>query len=323
MNRRLFALAALALAAGARAAGRCAGLSGAEHQDDHLVRPGRRLRHHRPHRRAAVAGEARPDGRGREPRRRRRSARQRGDRQFAEGRLHDRRSDRGPDHRLGDDQAGALRRGRSVRLGRTDRDRGPPDRGAAGLALQGHQVAGRSRQGGAWQDQLRQPRLRRDPASCGRTVQAGGRHQRPQVQFRSSPEALAALLSKNIDVLFDTVTALLGQVESGQVRALGVTGKDRFPAVPNVPAAVESGVVPELRRHHLVWPVRPQGHAEAGRRQAQQGAQRDARGADDPRSADQGRRPGEGSTPEAFHQFMASEYAKWGKVRQAANLEQR
>src|SRR6187455_1040118 len=65
-----------------------------------------------------------------------------------------------------------------------------------------------------------------------------------QVQFRTSPEALAALLSGNVDVLFDTITALLGQVESGQVRALGITGKDRFPATPNVPAAIESGVVP-------------------------------------------------------------------------------
>jgi tripartite-type tricarboxylate transporter receptor subunit TctC len=30
-----------------------------------------------------------------------------------------------------------------------------------------------------------------------------------------------------------------------------------------------------------------------------------------------------GSTPEAFHQFMASEHVKWSKVRDAANLEQR
>jgi tripartite-type tricarboxylate transporter receptor subunit TctC len=29
------------------------------------------------------------------------------------------------------------------------------------------------------------------------------------------------------------------------------------------------------------------------------------------------------SSPEAFHQFMASEFAKWSKVRVAANLEQR
>jgi tripartite-type tricarboxylate transporter receptor subunit TctC len=55
-------------------------------------------------------------------------------------------------------------------------------------------------------------------------------------------EALAALLSKNVDVLSDTVTALLGQVQSNQVTALAVTRKDRFPAVP---AAIESGVVRE------------------------------------------------------------------------------
>ena len=29
------------------------------------------------------------------------------------------------------------------------------------------------------------------------------------------------------------------------------------------------------------------------------------------------------STPEEFHQFMASEFAKWSKVRQAAKLDQR
>src|SRR5215207_11507225 len=47
------------------------------------------------------------------------------------------------------------------------------------------------------------------------------------VPYRTSPEVLAALLSKNVDVVVDTITALLGQVESGQVIALGVTGKDR------------------------------------------------------------------------------------------------
>src|SRR5262249_391522 len=31
---------------------------------------------------------------------------------------------------------------------------------------------------------------------------------------------------------------------SGQLKALAVTGKDRFPAVPDVPAAIESGVLP-------------------------------------------------------------------------------
>src|SRR6185437_7267206 len=65
------------------------------------------------------------------------------------------------------------------------------------------------------------------------------------VPYRTSPEALSSLLAKNVDVLFDTITALFGQVNSGQVTALAVTGRDRFPALPQVPAAIESGVVPD------------------------------------------------------------------------------
>ena len=64
------------------------------------------------------------------------------------------------------------------------------------------------------------------------------------VPFRTSPEAISAVLGKQVDVLFDTVSAVLGQVQSGQLKALAVTGKDRFPAVPNVPAAIEFGVLP-------------------------------------------------------------------------------
>src|SRR5256714_12166844 len=64
------------------------------------------------------------------------------------------------------------------------------------------------------------------------------------VPFRNSPEAISAVLGKQVDVLFDTVSALIGQVQSGELKALAVTGKDRFPAVPDVPAAIESGVLP-------------------------------------------------------------------------------
>ena len=45
-------------------------------------------------------------------------------------------------------------------------------------------------------------------------------------------------------MLFDTVTALIGQVQSGSLKALAVTGKNRFPTMPDLPAAIESGVLP-------------------------------------------------------------------------------
>jgi tripartite-type tricarboxylate transporter receptor subunit TctC len=64
------------------------------------------------------------------------------------------------------------------------------------------------------------------------------------VPFRNSPEAISAVLGKQVDVLFDTVSALIGPVQSGELKPLIVTGKDRFPLVPNVPTAIESGVVP-------------------------------------------------------------------------------
>src|SRR2546430_2058266 len=57
------------------------------------------------------------------------------------------------------------------------------------------------------------------------------------VPFRSSPEATAALLGRQVDVVFETVSAVLGQGQAGQLKALAGTGKDRVPAVPNVPAA--------------------------------------------------------------------------------------
>ena len=109
------------------------------------------------------------------------------------------------------------------------------------------------------------------------------------------------LLSKNTDVLFDTMTALLGQVQSGQVRALAITGKDRDPAAPDIPPVIESGVVPNYDVTTWVWPVRPQGHAAGGDHQAQQGAERNPDcGAGDP---DRLHKTGvivKSSTPEAW-----------------------
>jgi tripartite-type tricarboxylate transporter receptor subunit TctC len=64
------------------------------------------------------------------------------------------------------------------------------------------------------------------------------------VPFRSSPEAINAVLGHHADVIFDTITALLGQVQSGALKPLAVTGKDRFPAMPNIPPAADSGVLP-------------------------------------------------------------------------------
>ena len=144
-----------------------------------------------------------------------------------------------------------------------------------------------------------------------------------QVQFRTSGEALAALLSKNVDVLFDTVTALLGQVQSGQVRALAVTGKDRFPAVPQVPAAIESGAVPGYDVTTWYALFGPKGMPKPVIVKLNKVLNEIIA---EPAVRERLTKAGvvvKGSTPEAFDKFMADEYAKWTKVRIAAGLQQR
>src|SRR5262249_26174229 len=142
------------------------------------------------------------------------------------------------------------------------------------------------------------------------------------VPFRTSPEALSALLGKQVDVLFDTVTALLGSVQGKQVRAIAVTGKERFPTVKDVPAVVESGVVPDYDVTTWYGMFGPKGMpkpviAKLNTTLNEILAEPDVR--------ERLTKAGvvvQGSTPEAFDKFMADEYAKWNTVREKAGLEQ-
>jgi tripartite-type tricarboxylate transporter receptor subunit TctC len=143
------------------------------------------------------------------------------------------------------------------------------------------------------------------------------------VPFRTSPEAIAALLAGQVDVLFDTVSAVLGQVEGGQVKALAVTGKERFPAVPNVPAAIESGVVPGYDVTTWYGFFGPRGMpsaivAKLNRTIVDIIAEADVR-----QRLIKAGVVVQGSTPEAFGKFMENEHAKWSAVREKAGLEQR
>jgi tripartite-type tricarboxylate transporter receptor subunit TctC len=142
------------------------------------------------------------------------------------------------------------------------------------------------------------------------------------VPFRSSPEAIAAVAGRQVDVLFDTVSALIGQVQSGQLKALAVTGKDRFPAVPDVPAALESGLVPAYDVTTWYGVFGPRGLPPAVVAKLNRTLQDIL--------ADESVRARlskagvvvEGSTPEAFGAFMAGEFKRWNAVREAAGIPQ-
>lgn len=60
------------------------------------------------------------------------------------------------------------------------------------------------------------------------------------VPYRGSPAALAALTAGEVHALFDTVGVSLTLIQSGKLRALGVSSTERVPALPNVPTIAET-----------------------------------------------------------------------------------
>jgi tripartite-type tricarboxylate transporter receptor subunit TctC len=140
------------------------------------------------------------------------------------------------------------------------------------------------------------------------------------VPFRSSPEAIAAVLGKQVDMLFDTISAVLGQVQSGQLKALAVTGKDRFPAVPKVPAAIESGLLPgyDVTTWYGVFAPRDIPPAVVAKLNKTINE-----GLAEPAVQERLTKAGvvvRGSTPEEFGKHMEREYARWNAVREAAGI---
>ena len=142
------------------------------------------------------------------------------------------------------------------------------------------------------------------------------------VQFRTTPEAITALLGKQVDVLFDTVLAVIGQVQSGQLKAIAVTSKDRFPIVPNVPAIAESAAMKAYDVSTWYGFFGPRGippEIVAKLNKALNDALKDEAVRDKLTKAGVAV---QGSTPEAFGKFMLAELARWNKMREAAGIAQ-
>jgi tripartite-type tricarboxylate transporter receptor subunit TctC len=143
------------------------------------------------------------------------------------------------------------------------------------------------------------------------------------VPYKTSPEVLSALLSKNVDVVIDTITVLLGQVQSGAVRALAVTGKDRFPTTPDIPPAMESGVVPNYDVTTWYGLYGPKGMPPAVVAKLNKTLNEIL---EEPATRERLGKIGamvKGSTPQQFAQFMADERKKWSAVREKAGIAQK
>jgi tripartite-type tricarboxylate transporter receptor subunit TctC len=62
------------------------------------------------------------------------------------------------------------------------------------------------------------------------------------VPHRASGEARNSIIGGHVQMMFDAVTAMAQNVQAGQVRAIGTSGKSRSTVLPDVPTIDEAGV---------------------------------------------------------------------------------
>lgn len=139
------------------------------------------------------------------------------------------------------------------------------------------------------------------------------------VPYRGTGAALPDVMAGKIDGLFGDISAVLGPVEAGQLRALAVTGRTRSALAPSIPSAAELGY-PQLMVRNWQALLAPAGTPEPVLARI---ADAVAAALADPTVraalARQGSTPGEGG-PERLATFLREERATWDPVVRAIGL---
>jgi tripartite-type tricarboxylate transporter receptor subunit TctC len=140
------------------------------------------------------------------------------------------------------------------------------------------------------------------------------------VAYRGEAPAINDLLAGQIPLMFANLSAVMGNLKAGTVRALAVTGAHRSPSAPDIPTVAEVAL-PGFEAETWWGIVAPAGtpHAVLAKLNA---AARKALADDDTkkRFADLGMSNG-GSSPEELDAYIKSEIAKWSKVIKDANIQ--
>ena len=140
------------------------------------------------------------------------------------------------------------------------------------------------------------------------------------IAYRGEAPAINDLIGGQIPLMFANLSAVIGNVKAGQLRALAVTSRQRASAAPEIPTVAEAGL-PGFEAATWFALVAPAGtphdirlrlNAEVTRALALTDVKQ--------RFADLGM-IAQDSTPDGLDDFIRSEIAKWTKVIREADIK--
>jgi tripartite-type tricarboxylate transporter receptor subunit TctC len=140
------------------------------------------------------------------------------------------------------------------------------------------------------------------------------------VPYKGGGPASTALLSGEIDMMFEQTYAALPSIQAGKIRALAVTSEKRLPSLPDVPTMAELGYA-QVTVANWLGIVAPKGTPPAVVRKVND-AYNKALAMPDMREKIAG--PGNvvgGGTPEEFGAFIASESKRWSALVKAKGIK--
>jgi len=141
------------------------------------------------------------------------------------------------------------------------------------------------------------------------------------VPYRGTPAVLAGLLAGDVEMVFELIQTIQGQVNTGALKAIAVTAPQRNPILPNVPTFAESGMpgYDVTSWYGVALPAgTPQPIVQKMNKAMVELLARDSVRDQILKLGAQNR----SSTPGELKAHIAGEIAKWKTVREKAGIEQ-
>jgi len=139
------------------------------------------------------------------------------------------------------------------------------------------------------------------------------------IPYRGAAQAVTGLIAGEVDMMFENLPSVIGQIQGGSVKALAVTTRARSKTIANVPTLAESGL-PDFDVSSWYGLAAPTGTPAAVISRIEQAVEKVTRDVDIVRSMESRGADVGFLNAQLMGAFMSADAAKWKRVASFANI---